>query len=145
MKQQTYFFVTNRQKTSVIIFQGYFLIAIQSLELTFANQMSTFLQKLEQSLKVQTPKEKFLDNPENDIQEPQAQFTTSKTKLHIQYKSPGVRSVSRVALRVNTQDLGKLQNFRHISNLGVNIAQFFVFLPKIKLSQQQSKVCKKRY
>ena len=72
------------------------------------------------------------------------QFTTSKTKLDIQYSKLGIRVASRVAEGLNIQDLRKLGNIRKISNLGGHIAQCLVSLQELRFCQQQLKNTQKQ-
>ena len=47
----------------------------------------------------------------------QVRFTTGKRKLNIQYRRLGIRFASRVAKRLKTWNLRKLENIRKTSNL----------------------------
>ena len=67
-------------------------------------------------------------------------FTTSKTKLDIQYSKLG----ARVAERLKTEDLRKLGNIRENSNLDGLIAQCLVSFQKLRLCQQQLKNTQKQ-
>ena len=71
----------------------------------------------------------------------QIRFTTSKTKLDIQYKKLGIRVASRVTERLKTQDLRKLGNIRKMSNSGDHLAQCLVSLQvqELRLSEQHLK------
>ena len=71
-------------------------------------------------------------------------FTSSKTKLDIQYSKLGTRVTSRVAERLKTQDLRKLGNIRKISSLGGHIAQCLVSLQELRLCQLQLKNTQKQ-
>ena len=71
-------------------------------------------------------------------------FTTSKTKLNIQYSKLGLRVASRVAERLKTYDLRKLENIRKISKLGGRIGQCPASLQEIRLYQQQLKNTRKQ-
>ena len=77
-------------------------------------------------------------NPDHNILELynillQIRFTISKTKLEIQYSKLGIRVPSRVAKRLKTQDLRKLENIKKFSHLGRHIAQCLVTLQEIRL------------
>ena len=77
----------------------------------------------------------------------QIRFTTSKRKLYIQHTKLGTRVASRVAERLRTQDLRKLENIRKISNLGGRLAQCLVsliFLQELRLCKQQLKITQKQ-
>ena len=71
-------------------------------------------------------------------------FTTSKTKLNIQYSKLGVQVASRVAERLKTYDLRELENIRKISKLGGRIGQCSASLQEIRLCQQQLKNTRKQ-
>ena len=69
----------------------------------------------------------------------QVRFTTSKTKLEIQYDKLDIRVVSRVNEQLNIEDLRKIANISKISKYAGARAECPVFAPEIKCWQQQSK------
>ena len=73
----------------------------------------------------------------------QARFTTSKTKLEIQYDKLDIRVFSRVNEQLNIQDLRKIGNISKIPKYAGARAECPVFAPEIKCWQQQSKKTRK--
>ena len=74
----------------------------------------------------------------------QIRFTTSKTKVDVQYSKLGIQVTSRVAERLKTQGLRKLGNIRKISDLGGHIVQCLVFLQELRFCQQKLKNTQKQ-
>ena len=71
-------------------------------------------------------------------------FTTSKTKFDAQYSKLGTRVASRVAERLETQDLRELGDIRKFLNLSGHIAQCLVSLHELRLYQWQLKITQKQ-
>ena len=118
-------------------------------ELTVFNQMGLFSRNLKSSLEVKGAKRKFSDNLGHNILElcnvlVNIRLTTSKTQRDIQDSKLRIRVASGLAERPDSQDLMKKGNNRKISNCGGDIAQCPLFLPEIKLQQQQSKKMQKQ-
>ena len=103
-----------------------------------------FFQKFQSSLEVKRAKRKFSDNPGHNILELYnilvlIKFTTSKTKLDIQYSRLGIPVASRLAKQLKRQNFRKLGNIRKTSNLGGHIAQYLASLQEVRLCQQELK------
>ena len=74
----------------------------------------------------------------------QFRFAAGNTKPDLQYNKLGIRFASRVAKRLKTQELKKLENIRKISIQRGDMAQCPVSLPQIKLCQGQLKNTRKQ-
>ena len=104
------------------------LIGTFLIELTFLSQMSTLSRNLNHHWKCREKKENFQTilaiifcNLRNISM--WVRFTTSKTKLYIQYRKPGLWVTLRVLELLRTYDLRQLENIGKISNSGGGIAQ----------------------
>ena len=95
-------------------------------------------------------KEKLWDDLDHDILElyntlVQVRFATSKTELDIQDSKLYIQVVSRVAKRLQTENLRELGNIRAISNLGEDIPSVKFPFQKLNFGNNSQKVRKSSY